>query len=196
VLVLATHAGAQSQPKAGGRTEKPLPPWNKIEEITKKTLADRYGYQPGDIIGRSDVEATLTKLAALGWKPLEAPKLIKAAHADNDFIVARLREPEGWRFMRHVATYPEGYDRVDRLLRMPRGETMVADLITNPGGYQLFEYMTTAQGGIEMGRMLERIPSGQDFNDPTGRLYTEKQFLSRLHQSYVAEQKRRNIRGQ
>ncbi len=127
----------------------------------------------------------------MAGKPADAEKILKATPGDEEFIVQRLRAREGVNFMRHIARYPDGYDRVDRLLHMPRGPTMVADLITNPGGYKLFQYMTTSEGGAEMGRMLERIPSGKDFNDSTHRLYTEEKLLPRLRKSYDAEVKRR-----
>jgi hypothetical protein len=192
-LIAAPFASAAPPAAKAQGEQRPMPTWDQVDEIVKKTLSDHYGYQPGDIISQSDVEKVIVKLAALGWKPADADKLIKATHADNDFIVSRLRNPAGWNFMRHIATYPDGYDRVDRLLHMPRGEMMVADLITNPGGYKLFQYMTTSQGGIEMGRMLENIPSGHDFNDPTGRIYTAEKLLGRLHKSYDVEKQRRRL---
>lgn len=190
-ILLAAQAAGQA-PSAGSAThaEHPLPSWSEVEQIVKHTLASRPGYKPGDIIAKSDVHKALAKLAAHGWKLADAESILKATPGDEEFLVQRLR-PEGLNFMRHVATYPDGYDRVDRLLHMPRGPTMVADLITNPGGYKLFQYMTTSEGGVEMGRMLERIPSGKDFNDSTHRLYTEERLIARLHKSYDAEHKRR-----
>ncbi len=187
----AKPAGAQSQASGGQVDERPLPTWGQVEQIVKKNVGDRYGYQPGDIISRTDVQQALAKLEAVGWRPIDRQKILKATPGDDEFIVTRLRNPEGWNFMRHIATYPEGYDRVDRLLHMPRGEAMVTDLITNPGGYKLFQYMTSSQGGIEMGRMLESIPSGHDFNDPTNRIYTVDKLLARLKQSYDVEKQRR-----
>jgi hypothetical protein len=194
-LLIATGAAGQTRARPVAEAKRPLPHWSEVEQIVKHSLASRYGYKPGDIIAKSDVQKGLAKLDAHGWKVADAEKVLKATPADDEFIVQRLRAPEGWNFMRHVATYPEGYDRVDRLLHMPRGPAMVADLITNPTGYQLFQYMTTDPGGVEMGRMLERIPDGKGFNNSTHRLYTEERLLARLHKSYDAETKRREEEG-
>jgi hypothetical protein len=193
LVLLAMPAAAMATSPVVPSQAKPqaFPNWGHVEKIVKDSLASRDGYKPGDIIAKSDVRAALTKLAAHGWKPADGQEIIKATPGDEEFIVSRLRAPAGRNFMRHVATYPEGYDRVDHLLHMPRGEMMVADLITNPGGYKLFQYMTTSQGGVEMGRMLERIPSGKDFNDSTHRLYTADKLLVRLRKSYDVEVKRR-----
>ncbi len=191
LLIAVPAAGIAANPAGSRREEKPLPSWETVERIVNETMAERAGYQPGDIIARSEVEAALGRLAASGWKVADREKILRLVHSDNYFLVSRLRDPAGWNFMRHVATYPGGYDRVDRLLHMPRGETMVADLITNPGGFKLFQYMTSSSGGIEMGRMLENIPSGHDFNKPTGRIYTAEKLIGRLRRSYDVEKQRR-----
>ena len=191
LLIAMPAAGTAANPADSRREEKPLPTWETVERIVNETMAERAGYVPGDIIARSEVEAALARLAASGWKVADREKILGLVPADNAFIVTRLRDPAGWNFMRHVATYPSGYDRVDRLLHMPRGETMVADLITNPGGFKLFQYMTSSPGGIEMGRMLENIPSGHDFNKPTGRIYTAEKLIGRLRRSYDVEKQRR-----
>lgn len=159
--------------------------------MVKHTLASRTGYKPGDIIARSEVQKALARLERHHWTPADREKILKATPGDEEFIVQRLRAPEGLDFMRHVATYPDGYDRVDRMLHLANGPQYVGSLITNPGGYKLFQYMTSAPGGIEMGRMLSDTPGGENFNESTHRLYTEERLLSRLHKSYDAEKKRR-----
>jgi hypothetical protein len=42
-----------------------------------------------------------------------------------------------------------------------------------------------------MGEMLSQAPNGKGFNKPTGRIYTETQFIARLKQSYASAQKAR-----
>jgi hypothetical protein len=178
------------------KPSKPLPSWGEVEQLVKRALATRAGYRPGDIIAKSDVHRALARLETHDWTPADREKILKATPGDEEFIVQRLHAPEGMNFMRHVATYPDGYDRVDRMLHLPNGPAYVADLITNPGGYKLFQYMTSAPGGITMGRMLEDTPGGEGFNDSTRRLYTEEKLLVRLHKSYDAEKiKRERERG-
>jgi hypothetical protein len=193
-ILIATQAAGQGVRAASAKQSKrPLPAWGEAEQLIKRSLASRSGYKPGDILCKSEVHAALAKLETHGWTPVDREKIVKATPGDEEFIVQRLHAAEGLNFMRHVATYPDGYDRVDRMLHMPRGPTIVADLITNPGGYKLFQYMTTAPGGFEMGRMLEDTPGGRDFNDSTGRLYTEEKLLARIRKSYDTEKKRREL---
>ena len=192
-ILIATQAFGQAVRSGSANHAKkpPLPSWGEIEQMVKHSLASRAGYKHGDIIAKSDVHKVLAKLETHDWTPADREKILKATPGDEEFIVQRLRAPEGANFMRHVATYPDGYDRVDRMLHLPNGPAYVADLITNPGGYKLFQYMTTAPGGIEMGRMLSETPDGQNFNESTHRLYTEERLLARLHKSYDAEKQRR-----
>jgi hypothetical protein len=42
-----------------------------------------------------------------------------------------------------------------------------------------------------MGEMISQAPHGQGFNQPTGRIYTEQQFIARLKQSYAKAEKSR-----
>ena len=189
--LIAAQAAGQQVRASSDKPLKPLPSWGEVEQLVKRSLASRAGYKPGDIIARSDVHKALAKLEIHDWTPTDREKILKATPGDEEFLVQRLRAPEGANFMRHVARYPDGYDRVDRMLHLPNGPAYVADLITNPGGYKLFQYMTTAPGGMVMGRMLEETPGGEDFNDSTRRLYTEEKLLARLRKSYDTEKKLR-----
>jgi hypothetical protein len=163
---------------------KVAPSWTEIQKAVNAVFASRDGYKDGDIICRSEAIEVMAKLAKLGWKPANAQKLISKVPEDHEFIVVQLRKKDGWDFMRHVAKYPLGYDRLDRMVRLPRGETFTLPLITQPGGYRMIEYMTTASGGVEMGKMLNDAPNGENFNKPTGRIYTASDFLGQLYESY------------
>ena len=186
VLLTATTFAAESTQTA----KKPgdaRPKWDQIQRAATAALCSREDYKPGDIIGRTEAQAGLAAVAALGWEPADAQAIAALVPGDDEFIVKRLRgknNKDGQRFMRHVAKYPEGYDRLDRMIRLPRGETIMADLIHNPGGYQMVEYLATAQGGVEMGKMLSETPKGKNFNEPTGRIYTAEQLIARLKKSY------------
>ena len=190
--ICSLAAAAESAPPVKNAVKKPakeLPKWDQVERAANATLRSQEGYQPGDIIARSEAQACFARLAALGWEPADAQALAAAVPGDDEFIVKRLRgknNKDGRRFMSHVSKYPEGYDRLDRMIRMPRGETITADLIHTPGGYQMVEYLATAQGGIEMGKMLSETPKGKNFNQPTGRIYTAEQLIARLKQSYAS----------
>jgi len=183
-------AGAAETKNPPARPKADLPKWEAIERAARAALCGRADYHPGDILARSEAQACFAQLAALGWKPADATELAAAVPGDDEFIVKHLRgknNKDGQRFMRHVASYPDGYDRLDRMIRMPRGEIITEDLIHNPGGFRMVEYLATAQGGQEMGKMLSQTPQGKNFNQPTGRIYTAEQLLARLKTSYSAD---------
>jgi hypothetical protein len=190
ISICSLAAAVESAPAVNSAVKKPvkeLPKWDQVERAANATLRSAAGYQPGDIIARSEAQACFARLAALGWEIADAQALAAAVPGDDEFIVRHLRgknNKDGHRFMSHVAKYPEGYDRLDRMIHMPRGETITEDLIHNPGGYQMVEYLATAEGGTEMGKMLSEIPKGKNFNQPTGRIYTAEQLIARLKQSY------------
>ena len=141
-------------------------------------------YRSGDIISRSDVESLFGRLERLGWTAADRKEILKAVPADNNFLVKQLRAPAGRKFMRNIAKYPDAFDRLDRLSRLPYGKNTIKALIRGPDGYKMIEYMTTTHGGRQMGKMLSDAPKGTGFNKPTGRIYTVKQLLTRLKQSY------------
>ena len=178
--------GAKPEKPVPKKRDKSLPKWSQVEAAAAQVLMSRDGYKPGDLIARSEAQAVMGRLVALGWNPDDSKEIVALVPADDDFIVKKLRgkDKDGQRFMRQVSKYPQGYDRLDRMVRLPRGQIFTADLIHNPGGYQMIEYMATAEGGIELGKMLSADPGGKNFNQPTGRLYTAEQLIARLRVSY------------
>ena len=191
VLLLTIAAADAAEPKKpAAKPATQLPKWEAVERAARASLCGRQDYHAGDILARSEAQSCMAQLATLGWKPTNATELVAAVPGDDEFIVKHLRgknNKDGQRFMRHVASYPDGYDRLDRMIRMPRGEIITEDLIHNPGGYRMVEYLATAQGGQEMGKMLSDIPQGRNFNQPTGRIYTAEQLLGWLKASYAAD---------
>lgn len=168
--------------------------WPKIDQVVEaaekhfKTLAN---YEPGDILSRGDVEPIFKRLEKLGWKVRDRKPLIEQILPDDAFLVRQVRTAAGRKFMRQVARIPHGYDRLDHLSRLSDADTLIPRLVNGVDGYKMIEYLVEAPGGETMGRMLSNVPNGQNFNRPTGRIYTEKEFIARLKQSYEAEQKRR-----
>ncbi len=162
-----------------------LPPWSKAARAVRRHF-QAAEQPPHEIISRDQASAVLDRLARLGFRFPDREQILEQVPAADEFLVAELRTRKGRRFMEDIATYPRAYDRLDRLSRLPRGKQMVRDLIRGPDGYKLIEYMTTAPGGRELGRQLSDTPKGKDFNEPTGRIYTEIMLVERLKQSYEA----------
>jgi hypothetical protein len=110
---------------------------------------------------------------------------------DNAFLIRQVRSAAGRKFMRQVGKLPQGYDRLDHLSRLSDAETLIPRLVNGVDGYKMIEYLVEAPGGETMGRMLTNVPNGQNFNRPTGKIYTQQEFIARLKQSHTAEEKHR-----
>ncbi|HUE15944.1 MAG TPA: hypothetical protein VMR25_17365 [Planctomycetaceae bacterium] len=168
-----------------------FPTFETVTRTVEKQLAARDSYRSGDLLTVTMVELLFRKLEKINWKVADRRDILKSVLPDSDWMARQFSWQNGRDFMRQVADLPGGYDRVDRLRRMPYGQQQMADLMRGPDGYKLFEYMTTTQGGKNLGNMLSHGVNGEDFNRPTGRIYTEIDLIKRLKKSYDAETVRR-----
>jgi hypothetical protein len=168
-----------------------FPTFETVSRTVAKQLAARDSYRSGDLLTASTVESLFRKLEKINWKVADRKDILKSVLSDSDWMARQFSTQNGRDFMRQVAELPGGYDRVDHLRRMPYGQQQMADLMRGPDGYKLFEYMTTTQGGKNLGNMLSQGVNGENFNRPTGRIYTEIDLIKRLKKSYDAETVRR-----
>jgi len=189
--VVAKTPSSKDKPAADTKSAKKFPTFEKVQQTIEKHFALNRGYRPGDLITSSDVDPLFRKLEKINWKVADRKDISKLMFSSSDWMPRQFSGDRGREFMRQIADLPGGYDRVDRLRRMPYGAQQISDLIRSPDGYKLFEYMTTTQGGKNLGSMLSQGVNGEDFNRPTGRIYTELDFTKRLKKSYDREAVRR-----
>lgn len=168
------------EPNGGTPKKTGLPEFKEIEKAVAKQLAAAKDYKTGDLLTDASVSPVFKSLEELGWPVKEKKEIERLFLAENDWLVKQFRSKKGQAFMRNVAKNPDGFDRLDRLRRMPGGERQVADLIQSPDGFKMIEYMSTTQGGKNLGKQLSKGKRGENFNEPTGRLYTERQLIDRL----------------
>jgi hypothetical protein len=160
-----------------------------IEKLVWGHFKSQDGFRQSDLIAREDVEPLIKKLAAAGLTLKKPDDLLNRLLAKNDFLYVELHTQAGRKFMRRIASYPDGYDRLDRLSHLPRGQQTMRDLIRGPGGEKMIEYMTTSAGGKELGNQLSQDPGGANFNAPTGRIYTAQDLLDYLKTQYDSQKK-------
>lgn len=190
-LGLVTTGAEGQRPRASqpARAAQPvrkapaLPSMSAIKQAVESNFKADPNYRPGDLITRDEVEPLLAKLQRMGLPLPDAKQILEKVLTSDDFVAKQFSTPNGQKFMRQINRYKGGYDRVDRLSRIPLGEQTVRDLIRGPDGYKMIEYMITAPGGRALKDEFARVPKGQDFNDPTGRIYTEEQLLAQLEKS-------------
>ena len=167
------------------------PSLEQISSLTAEEIAQRKGYQSGDLITQSDVTTVLKSLAAAGWKPADAKEIVSLALPDDDALVRILGTNQGNRFMRQTASVELIYDRLDRVCRVYGGQRMITDLAKLPDGAKL-THLKRPYGVPGFLDLLPKTASGKrrsikDYEKPTGRIYTEEQLLKRLEASYQNE---------
>jgi hypothetical protein len=173
---------------------KKLPKFNDVTATVRKELAKHDGYRDNDILTSEWVAKALDAVEKkTGWKIEDAAEIAGKFLSDSDDLVRQLRTRKGMPFMRRFSGTPRAFDRIDRLRGLPMGKRRIPELINNPGGHTLILYMATTEGGRNMGLYLGNVRGGKNFNKPTGRLYTEKQLVDRLEESYNREVKYRKF---
>jgi len=185
-VVAAGLAGAAAQVKA-----RPLPKFATVRAVVLRELVRPPERMPSDIIARSEVQLVFDQLRLMGWPVRDEKAIVKHVPGDSDFVLQRLRTPQGRRFMRKIARYPQSYDRLYRMAALPHGRQTVVRLIQSKGGDQMIAYLTESRGGENLGKMLQNTPRGRKFNQPTGKIFTADALIKRLKQSYTAELRRR-----
>lgn len=156
-----------------------------VEKIVEREcralkIADRYA-----LISQSEVQPILAILEKSLWKVPDAERIVADTLPASHMLVQKLRTPRARSFATAVARLPHGFDRLDHVSRLSDGSTIIDRLIDTPDGYKLIDYMATAPGGEELGGMLSAAPGGKNFNQPTGRIYTQKDLLERLEKSFT-----------
>lgn len=181
--VVAATAAASNDGRTG--EQRSLPPFSTVERLVDEYYASKT-IQSNDLLSQGDVKPVFAILAQHGWDVADKDQILKLVPGDKSWLVRTLRTPRGKTLARDTSRFPGGLDRLDRLSRLPHGHTFIEGLMSGPDGYKLFEYMTQTPGGKVLGRQVEHAPKGRNFNEPTGRIYTPEDLITRLRQSYDA----------
>lgn len=187
VLVLLCAMAVFAAPPSGKQAKTtPIPSFAEVKQTVAQYFEAMPKFRENDLLTRDVVEPLLGKLQKMGLPLADAGQILGKVPSKDEFLADQLSTDRGRQFMRRISGYPGAYDRLDRLSRMPHGEQTIRDLVRGPGGDKMLQYMTTAQGGTELGKQLSNSPTGKQFNEPTGRIYTVTLLLKRLQQSHTA----------
>jgi len=181
---LALAAAPSKLAPAPSKLEPPVATWRATKEAVHDHFAGQPDWRPGDLITKSDVRAALAAVGKAGWRVPDAGDWEAAALDDEGLLARELDTTAGRRFMRKVATVPQGFDRLDRLAGLPDGAKLLKQLIRNPGGEDLIEYLAVEPQGRQLGRMLAQGKGQAKFNQATGRIYTAEQLVERLRSAW------------
>jgi len=185
VVAAFAHASIASPPANATK----LPSWDQVANLVTGSLTAQ-SRAPHEIITREDVSGVWEKLQRAGFTVADRGEIESLLLTEQSLVVRQLRTNGGKQLMSKLGSKPNTYDKFDRLSQIPRGEQIIRDLTTAKDGYKLLEYMSGPQAG-GMSKEIGRLPQGANFDQPTGKIYTTDQFLSRLKTSYAQASKKK-----
>lgn len=182
ILVLVSIQVGYAAPKP--KILKP-PTAAQIEATVFKYFTSQKDFKQGDLITQSQTKKLLVAMDKHGWRVPDAKDLLDRVLEDDNYLVKEFNTVKGREFMNKIKDFPGGIDRMDRIARMPHGKVNVHDLINKiPNGDDWIRGMTTTKRGQRMGDRLSTAPTGKNFNEPTGRIYTVEDLVQALNESF------------
>jgi len=186
--VLAAPGKANSKPAASSSKTK-RPAWNSVKKVVHDFFAAQPDQHEADLISQQQARAALAEVEQLGWKPADAEEILKKVPSESEAMLRVLRSKNGKKLIRQTGSYSLVYDRLDRTAKLPGGVALLETITTLPDGAK---YLKTKQkpGFKNLAQLLPKqangkSPAGVDYDKPTGRIYTAKQFIAALEQSYL-----------
>lgn len=170
----------------GGQVPAAKPSVEAVIRAVEAWFAAQPGYEPGDLITRSQITTVLGKLKLARVEVPNGAAIIERGLAKDSFLVRELTKPAGRQFMRKVGRTPGGFAHLDRLSTIPRGEQLIRDLSQDKGGDKLVEYLATTRGGSKLGGMMAGVPGGQNLNAPTNRIYTVEELAKAIRDAMLS----------
>ncbi len=169
------------------------PSFRQVTGLVQKELATRDGYESGDLVTRKDVQRVLKAISAAGWTPKDQKQLLEDTLGEDAALAGILGSRSGTSFMRKVKTEQMIYDRMDRVSRVSGGQRMLQDIVKLPDGEKLAKRQRPhgVPGFLDLlpKKTSGKVRSIKDYDEPTGRIYTEEQLLERLQISYQGKTK-------
>ncbi len=139
-----------------------------------KTLS---GYQSGDLITGGQVEPLIKKFAQQGWEIANPDLPMKRMIKSGSYLDKTMNSRKGKTFFRQISSIKNGMDRVERMLSTKNGRSSIRQLVFEiPRGADYIKALATTSNG----KLLGNRQNGQNFNKPTGKIYTEKQLTEYL----------------
>jgi hypothetical protein len=170
-----------------------FPTFAQVRSAVESHFHAKKDFQQQDLITAGDVAPILRELEQLGWKGVSRCDAAKQLLDDQSVLARELRSPPGEKFMRRVSSYKLIYDRLDRISWMTGGPQLIHDMVRLPDGHRYAQW-TPHRGAPSMVDFLPKGVSGKaprvpDLDQPTGRIYTVSELLTKLEVCYRQAQR-------
>lgn len=174
---IATPTG--SAPKAAESRPK-VPPFSVVEQIVARELAKKSGYKSGDLITRGDVANVKPELEKLGFPVNKTSKGLEVLLPDDHPLAVALRTPQGEAIASKIKNLELALDRMDRLCHFPEGLELVRKVVAAPNSLEVIEQLCAPESVKGLAAKYPNEPACQVLDFPSGRAFTERQYLDHL----------------
>lgn len=157
-----------------------VPPFSVVEQVVARELAKKPGYKSGALITRGDVAGVKPELEKLGFNANKTSKNLEVLLPDDHPLVAALRTPQGDSLMPKIKNLELALDRMDRLCHFPEGLELVRKVIVAPNSLEVIEQLCAPESVKGLAAKYPNEPACQVLDIPSGRAFTERQYLDHL----------------
>ena len=151
-----------------------------VTAVAQDYFAELENYRSGDLVTTDDVKPLLKKLSKKGWNVPEQETLLARLVTTGSYLDRTFSSKKGQKFFREISKVPGGIDRVERMSNLKNGKGSINQLVNFPRGSDLIKEMATTSVGRSFGSRGARTPAGQNLNQATGKIYTEKALVQEL----------------
>jgi len=154
---------------------------DQTERLTiSQMLAETEGYQVGDPLNWEIVAPVIDQIREYGVLLPDSADMQPLFLNEKDLFYRMITARNGKQFFKDLAKAPEAIDRAERYLKLPNGRKELGFIMTRKGGAEFFTDMVTNQNGRATARMISSRPGDHQFDQPTGKIYLESQFIDYL----------------
>lgn len=157
-----------------------LPPFTVVESVVARELAKKPGYKTGDLITRNDVAQVAPQLEKLGFQVREVSKNLQVLLPDDHMLAVLIRSPQGEALVEKIKNLEVALDRMDRLCGFPEGQDLIRKLVVAPNALEVIEQLCLPETAKGLAAKYPNEPACQTLDLPSGRAFTERQYLERL----------------
>lgn len=183
-VVLLASIDFPSSARAGG----PPLPFVEVQQLVEGHFAALPDFKEHDLITRGTVDPVLAALHRAGWNVARIEEGVDFYLSDRHALAVQLRTPAGKTLMRNIGGWDNAYDRLARLASFAAGRRLVEKVVQDPNGVEFVKRLCRPEASGLLSQFGAES-SLQNFDVPSGRIYTKAAFLDHLRTMHLLESK-------
>jgi len=184
---VADQGAAPAAPAAEKQKSK-VPPFSVVEDLVGRELAKKKNYKEGDLITRGDVAGVYPQLEKLGFNARQVSKNLEVLLPDDHMLAVLMRSPQGEALAPQIKNLELALDRMDRLCHFAEGQDLVRKLVVAPNALAVVEQLCLPETVQGLSQKYPNEPACQVLDIPSGRAFTQRQYLEHLRTIHMLAQ--------